>query len=318
MASQTIEYVAPTARAFERMKQILFAPFSVGKWFVLGFSAWLASLLDGGGGGGGGVDFHAESNSGNMNFRFGWWSDVGDWMQSNMEWIILIGLILFFLGMVIWVALLWVSSRGKLMFLDNVVHNRAEIRAPWKNLKTVADSLFLWRLVFNLSVFVLILIILGIAGGTAYSLRGAEEMILVPLVLGALVLFVLIIAVLYVATLLENFVIPIMYRNQISTSEAWRVFGKIHRDSLGNIILFVLWSILLLVGATVCIFALGFATCCVGFAIMAIPYLGTVLLLPVPVFFRCLGPEFLKQFGDEYDILSSLSPPLPVPSDGLT
>lgn len=43
------QYIAPTSRAFGRMTTILFRPFDLGKWFVLGFSAWLATLLDGGG-----------------------------------------------------------------------------------------------------------------------------------------------------------------------------------------------------------------------------------------------------------------------------
>lgn len=43
-------------------------------------------------------------------------------------------------------------------------------------------------------------------------------------------------------------------------------------------------------------------TCCVAGCLMAIPYLGTVLLLPVTVFFRGVGPEFLRQFGGEFDL----------------
>ena len=33
----------------ERVKQMLFRPFDLGKWFVIGFCAWLAYLGEGGG-----------------------------------------------------------------------------------------------------------------------------------------------------------------------------------------------------------------------------------------------------------------------------
>jgi hypothetical protein len=46
--------------------------------------------------------------------------------------------------------------------------------------------------------------------------------------------------------------------------------------------------------------ALGLATCCIGWLVLAIPYLGTVILLPVYVTARALGPEFLAQYGAEW------------------
>ncbi|MFV2073108.1 MAG: hypothetical protein ACC742_10720, partial [Thermoanaerobaculales bacterium] len=47
-----IAYMEPLTRAWERMKLILWRPFDLAKWFVLGFSVWLAGLADGAGGGG--------------------------------------------------------------------------------------------------------------------------------------------------------------------------------------------------------------------------------------------------------------------------
>jgi hypothetical protein len=32
----------------ERVKRVLFQPFDLGKWFIIGFCAWLAFLGDGG------------------------------------------------------------------------------------------------------------------------------------------------------------------------------------------------------------------------------------------------------------------------------
>ena len=47
------------------------------------------------------------------------------------------------------------------------------------------------------------------------------------------------------------------------------------------------------------------ATCCIA----AIPYIGTVILLPVFVLLRSFSLLFLRQFGPEYDVWASFVPP---------
>lgn len=49
------------------------------------------------------------------------------------------------------------------------------------------------------------------------------------------------------------------------------------------------------------------ATCC----LTAIPYVGTVVLLPVFVCLRAFSLLFLRQFGPDYDVWPSLPPPPP-------
>jgi hypothetical protein len=46
----------------------------------------------------------------------------------------------------------------------------------------------------------------------------------------------------------------------------------------------------------------GFATCCVGFLLLALPYINAVVLLPVLYTMRAFNVEFLEQFGNEYHI----------------
>ncbi len=48
----------------------------------------------------------------------------------------------------------------------------------------------------------------------------------------------------------------------------------------------------------------GFATCCLGFLLLAIPYVGTVLLLPLLVAYRYLSLEFLAQFDPSLDVFA--------------
>ena len=42
-----ISVIEPIGAAFEKTKEILFKPFDIGKWFVIGFCAWLATLGNG-------------------------------------------------------------------------------------------------------------------------------------------------------------------------------------------------------------------------------------------------------------------------------
>jgi hypothetical protein len=46
------------------------------------------------------------------------------------------------------------------------------------------------------------------------------------------------------------------------------------------------------------------ATCCIA----AIPYIGTLILLPVFVLLRSFSLLFLRQFGVEYDVWASFVP----------
>ena len=52
----SVSVTDPLTPALRRVKTILFAPFDLRKWFIIGFCAWLSSCgeNDGGGGGGGG------------------------------------------------------------------------------------------------------------------------------------------------------------------------------------------------------------------------------------------------------------------------
>ena len=41
-----INVVEPISPALRRVKHVLFQPFDLGKWFIIGFCAWLAFLGD--------------------------------------------------------------------------------------------------------------------------------------------------------------------------------------------------------------------------------------------------------------------------------
>jgi hypothetical protein len=305
MPYSPIEYIKPTSRAMGRMTTILFRPFDLGKWFVLGFTAWLAALMDGGYSSGGNFQVGDSGDSSEPESFAEFIEPAKVFVEENLGWILPLAAVLVLLLVVVSVVCLWVSSRGKFMLLDNVVYNRALVVAPWRQYRGVGNSLFRWRLVFLLLVS---LLLVAIAGGAAIYLVATFDEGNIPaswfvvLVTGILALGGTLLVAIYIAVLLEDFVVPLMYRDSLPATAAWRQFIDLHNCQPGRFALYFLWKAVLgMVTAMILVMAI-LLTCCVAGIVLAIPYLGAVLLLPVTVFYRSLGPEFLRQFGGEYDL----------------
>ncbi|MEZ5082560.1 MAG: hypothetical protein R2750_03805 [Bacteroidales bacterium] len=79
-----------------------------------------------------------------------------DWLSSHPVWftLILFGLGFFFILLIV---LTWVSSRGKFMFLDNVVYDIAEVKKPWYEYRKEGNSLFIWRFIYGFMVFIVLM-----------------------------------------------------------------------------------------------------------------------------------------------------------------
>ena len=296
-----ISFVEPLSRAWERMRRMLFAPFELARWLVLGFSAWLAGLASG--------DLGAKL-AGNASDRV----DNREILPPGLDR--LMGLItdhpvwtvLAVLGVLvavaILVALLWVSSRGKLVFLDNVVHERAAIVEPWRRLGRLGDSLFWWRLGFAVIVLALVLAVLAaviLPAAAATLLDTLRGLSIAGILFGALALALIVLAALLVLTLLEGFVIPVMYRFDLSAMAAWRTLLPWLKRFPGWFIAYAIVIFLAAITFQVMVLILCLFTCC----IVLIPYVGTVILLPVWVLYRAYSVEFLAQFHPDFDLFEA-------------
>ena len=297
----TISYFEPLSRAWQRMKQALFNPFNLNKWFVVGFNAFLAGLLDGPRGNGnvgdGGDDLTFREFL-NLPHR-GW-----EWLMDNPGWFIGIIFIAIFL-FVIWIVLTWVSSRGKMMFLDNVAHDRAEIAKPWRQYSKEGNSLFVWRFCYGLIVFAFFMM-LGIIFFTAASALHVNERFTGPLILfivgWALLFFLTIIVIAYISTFLDSFVVPLMYKHNLTATKAWGRFLSIFNKHPFHFLIFGLFIFVLMIVIVIGIILAGLMTCCIGFILLVIPYIGTVVTLPVWYTLRAFSLEYFAQFGDDYNV----------------
>lgn len=297
-----ISVTAPVSAALERVKLVLFRPFDPGKWFAIGFCAWLALLGQQGGGGGGG-NFGSPGRGGD-NVREGF-QRAKDYVMDNLSWIVPLAVVL--IVVVLGLALLfnWLSSRGKFMFLHCVALNKAEVANPWHQFAREASSLFWFRLGLGLSGAVLTLPLLAVIVILVVGMVKAGE----PNVAGIALSAVALLAAIGIGTvfyiirkLTMDFVVPIMFLRRKTCLESWRELRGLFPGNAGNFILYFLFQVVLAMVIGLMVLMVVIATCCIAGCFMAIPYLGTVLLLPVHVFNRSYSLHYLAQFGREFDV----------------
>jgi len=293
ISTKRISFFDALEQGWSRMVQMLFRPFDLQKWLVVGFAAWLAGLADGGRNGG--VSYRPEDGAEEIaeSARAGW-----EWLAAHA---VMTGMIaaavLALLALII--VLLWVSSRGKLVFLDNVIHDRATIVEPWHRLRRQGNSLFVFRLVAMLLLFPIIAGLVGLCAWLALRPGGWTHLggaAAIAGVVGTVVLgFLFLVVLLYTFFFLEAFVVPLMYRFDLGVMEAWRRFLGLFSARpwpflACGLFVFVLWILVMAV-----VIATGLMTCCLGFLLLALPYIGTVVLLPVLITLRAFTVAFLAQ-----------------------
>jgi hypothetical protein len=296
-----IKYWEPVGSAWRRMVEVLFRPFDLGKWMVMGFAAWFAGLNAGGG----------SYSSSNFGDRFNG-CDAGSFNETlRYIWIeygtliLTVGSGLLLFGLVFGLLMSWVGARGKFIFLDNVIHNRAAIVEPWKKYRMQGNSLFLWNLALGCIALVLLLLILAICFPMAWPMVTTHSNIALGIAgisLGLLLLLIYALFFSYLGVFVYDFILPIMLQHQIGIRAAWVRFLSILKPNFGKFILYGLIRYLLSIGIGMAMMAAFLLSCCCLLFVSAIPYIGTVLLLPVFVFYRFIGIEFIRSFGAEFDM----------------
>jgi hypothetical protein len=282
------------------MKTILFTPFDLVKWVMIGFAAWIAGLFSSSSGWMQ-LQINEPPELSDVAYGFG---ELWQWLAERPYWIP-VATLFFLCTVVVAAVLLWVSSRGKMIYIDNVVHNRAEITEPWKRLGKLGDSLFLWRLALSLIVFTLTMIFLVICFGPAAASRGARGFAgisFAAMAVSVIALIVIGVVSSYVALFLDSFVVPIMYKYNLSATKAWRHFLPWLSSYAGWFVVYGLFMLALVIGFAFLMVPFALFTCCVGPVLLAIPYVGTVLLLPLLVTVRAFSIEFLAQLDPSFNL----------------
>jgi len=307
-----VSVIDPVTPAIDRVKLILFRPFDLRKWFVIGFCAWLAYLGGGGGGGGGGrgggPPYNVPHKQNGMAEEIKQGVETAkDYVSNNLYWIIPVTVTVVVIVILIGLLIAWLNSRGKFMFLHCVATNKAEVAVPWHKFRQQGRSLFLFRIVLGIiSSVVVVLPIIGIVVlGIMIASGSASGIVAVPgIILLGLILFALSILLFLVKKFTFDFVVPIMFLRMSSCTAGWREFMTILSANKLRFALYLLFQIVIkiVIGAIMGIgFCIGCCLCCAS-CLLLIPYIGTVILLPVLVFARAYSLYYMQQYGPDFDV----------------
>ncbi|MCK5528965.1 MAG: DUF4339 domain-containing protein [Kiritimatiellae bacterium] len=298
-----ISCTAPVRASWERMKDILFRPFSMKKWFILGVSAWLATLGEGGGSSSSSGNFGDSQNVSGEDFSQGIAYIKNVWCTYS-TYIIIAAAVITLIIIAISLLVAWLKARGKFMLLDNIIKNSEEITEPWHTFKQHGHSLFLWYIAFSI-INMLIFLVIGGIGFLSIGMPCIKAQAFAPATVPAIaavsiitLLYIVITA--YIGRFVEDFIIPIMYNRDMTFTEAFGKFRGIYKRNSGKFILYGIFYVVLGMASGIAVLGFIMLTCCTAMCLMMIPFIGTVVMLPVTVFFRVYSVEYLAQFGGDY------------------
>jgi hypothetical protein len=312
---QPLSVIQPLTPAIQRTRRILFEPFQLSRWLRLGFCAFLTGSSPMGGFGAGSPSdlFDSDSNSDSgSRAAASLFAGAVPWILQHQTLILSVAAIVAAVLLLLVVLLIWLSSRGHFMLLDGVVRNRGAIGAPWRQYRREANSLFRFRIAMGLVGLLVVIalvampLLLGFGGEWRAEIWTVWFMVLV--FASGLALVVWILALLLISTLLVDFVVPVMYRHRLPAWPAWKiVIRQLVLQHPGAVALYFVARFLLNSAVGI---AAGMATllsCCLAL----VPYLGSVILLPLSVFQLNYPLAFLEQLGPDW----RLFPPDPPPAD---
>ncbi len=299
---QRISVIDPISPAIEHVRLMLFKPFDLSKWLVIGFCAWLAQLGQGGSGGGGGNGWKEYGHGGPI------METIKSNVIAHLAVIILVGAIVIPIIIVIAVALCWLRSRGQFMFVHCVAGNKAEVAVPWNKFARHGNSLFLFRIVLGFIGFLVIGIPVAasIFAGFVMCATGFNPAAIIGLTGAIFVTVVVAVLVGLIAKFTTDFVVPIMSLHTESSVAGWKQCLALISSNKAQMLLYILFQIVicLVIAFIVLAICLIGCCCCCASILLLIPYIGTVILLPLIAFKRAYSLFYLRQFGAQFDVFS--------------
>ena len=303
-----VSVIDPIGPAIQRIKDVLFKPFNLSRWFTIGFCAGRAYLVWGGGGGGGGGGGHHNIGPHHHHPKMAESiNSAKEYVLGNLYWIIPATAIAAVVIIGICLLIAWLNSRGKFMFLHCVAENKSEVKVPWRKFREHGNSLFLFRVVLGIiSLAVVAVSGLGIALLViTMATRVFPAIASIPgIVIFGAIIFVLLVVVFLVKKFTFDFVVPIMFLRTTRCTAGWQEFLTILSVNKARFALYILFQIVMsIVIATIILigFCIGCCFCCASILLL-VPYIGTVILLPLIVFKQAYSLYYLRQFGPRFDV----------------
>ena len=225
--------------------------------------------------------------------------------MQNLAWLLPVAAAVLILAVLLGLALAWVRSRGQFMFLHCVAFNRAEVSLPWHRYAREANSLFLFQVVLGLiSLLCVLPLVAGIVVFILLMVSHGGASVLGIFGLVCVILLTLLVAIFFgvVRKFTRDFVVPIQFARGGSAIEGWRTLFTLVSENAGHFILYILFQIVLTFVILAGVASVVLITCCIAGCLLMIPYLGTVLFLPVLLFKRAYSLHYLAQYGPGFNV----------------
>ena len=238
-----VSVIDPINPAIERVKTVLFSPFDLMKWLTIGFCAWLAQLGHANGGGGGGNGAQYRGGRGDIGRHV---DDAREYVVNNLDWIVPVGVVVAGIVVGLWLLLLWLSSRGRFMFLDCVVRNKAEVTDPWHRFRHHANSLFAFRAILGLitlAAAILPFLIGGIVVAASSATLGFNALSVLGIVAAVMYFVAVMVVAAVIGKFTKDFVVPIMYLHTNSSVKAWQMLLDLLSPNKVRFFLYILLQI---------------------------------------------------------------------------
>lgn len=296
-------------KAIAHTRHMLFQPFDLGKWFALGLIIFLSMLGSGGGGGFPNFNFPGGGGGGTPP-GFSIRETIGDAQQfvaDNLGLVVGAGLGIAVLAAGLTALVLWLGSRGRLMLVRAVALNDASIGENWTEAGKLSASLFWfsaafsaisWAVMIGVAVLTVALVMVALD-------RGAETFVeFWPYVVWPVLVFLVYLLVLIpVGLLLNDFVVPVMYRFNLPCLSAWRIVLGMTRGNFWTLTLFYIIRLVIGIVKGIVVMLAACITCCVG----ALPIVSQTLTAPVHIFDRAFSMFALESMGPDFEMIFPVS-----------
>ncbi len=203
-----IEILSPFNQAIELTRLILFRPFDITKWLIVGFAAFLSGWLNSGGGSINPWSFRGWNTSSAQALQFQFQSFNLD--HAGVFLLVLIAVLAIFIFAIV-ILWLWITSRGRFIFIDCLVCNRAAIAEPWREYHREGNRFFLFLIVLIGASIAIVALLGGFVFGSLMLWRNYHIsntpalLVLVPIAVFAWVAFAV------VVNLILYFMPPVMH-----------------------------------------------------------------------------------------------------------
>jgi len=220
---------AAISPAMKHTGRLLFRPFALRKWLALGFVSMLS-----GASGGGSAHFNLPSGNSRENAEAG--RVMVEWAMSHLA-LIIAGFVLLTL---VSIALSWLGSVLKFVYLNQITRDPCAIKAPFGWFIGLGTSYWLWGLAFGFVVLIVAALLIGVPLGLIFVSMRHGSMLVLGIVWAVVVGIGLAIAVGVIGVFAQDFVTAAMFARGVKVLEGWRIVLQIVRANVGQSALYVL------------------------------------------------------------------------------